>query len=131
MYASLRRIKLNLDRLLKPVMLLLFRVGVRPLHLTLLSLVLGVLGAMFLFVDWAYAALFLGLWFILDVGDGMLARASGSESKFGAWIDFLVDRIVLILILYRYYEFRPDSKWTVLAGLFVVLILSLGDLFRR
>lgn len=131
MYAFLRRIKFFLDGFFKPFMLLLHRLGVRPIHLTLLSFLFGLLGAFFLFVNWLYALVFLLLWFLLDVGDGMLARTTGTKSQFGAWIDFLVDRVVLVLILYRYYEFRPLSKWTVVAGLLVVLVLSLGELFRK
>lgn len=131
MYAFLRGLKLFLDGFFRPLFLFLHRLGVRPGHLTLLSFLFGAWGAFLLFVDWVYAFSFLLLWFLFDVGDGMLARAAGCESKFGAWVDFLVDRLVLILILYRYYVFRPESQWTVILGLLVVMALTLGDLFRK
>jgi len=131
MYASLRKLKYPLEKRFKPLFIFLFRWGVRPVHLTFLSLVFGVLGAFFLFDRWLYAIAFLFVWFLLDVGDGMLARVTKTSTPFGGWGDFLVDRIVLVLILYRYYEFRPDAKLTVLAGLFIVLLFSVGELARK
>lgn len=131
MYSSLKKLKFLLDKVCKPAMLLLFRLGVRPLHLTLLSFLFGFLGALSLYTDWLRAILFLLLWFLLDVFDGMLARVSETESKFGVWVDFLVDRVVLLLILVRYYQFNPESMWTVVGGLSIVLILTLGELFRK
>lgn len=130
MYARLRRLKSVLDGLSRSLLLFLYGLGVRPLHITLISLLFGFLGAFFLFERW-YALVFLFLWFLFDVLDGMLARVSRCESDFGAWFDFLVDRVVLVLVLYRYHEFNPGSRAAVLAGLLVVLMLSLGELLRR
>lgn len=131
MYASLKKLKTSLEKRFKPLFLFLFRAGVRPSHLTLLSLVFGVLGVFLLFQHWLASAVCLFLWFLLDVGDGMLARVNGVSTPFGGWSDFLVDRIVLVLLLYRYYEFRPSAQWTVIIGLVIVLLLSLGELLGK
>jgi len=131
MYASLRKVKRILDKAFRPLMLSLHRLGFTPLHLTLLSLLFGLCGAFLLFVDWTLAFLLLLLWFLFDVGDGMLARAAKEESKFGAWTDFLVDRVVLVAVLYRYYLFNPGSRLTVLLGLSIVLVFTVAELFRK
>jgi phosphatidylglycerophosphate synthase len=131
MYARLRRLKFVLDGLFRPALVFLHGVGLRPLHLTLVSLLFGFLGAFFFFERPPFGLFFLALWFVFDVLDGMLARVCRCESAFGAWVDFLVDRLVLIMVLYRYYEFNPGSSFTVLACLLVVLVLSLGEFFRR
>jgi phosphatidylglycerophosphate synthase len=131
MYSKLKRIKFFLDKLARPLMLFLHNIGVRPIHLTFLSFISGVIGSFFMFTNWLYAIVFLTLWFLLDVVDGMLARTAKTEGEFGAKIDFLVDRVVLVLILCRYYEFRQDSKLAVVSGLLAVLILTLGELLRK
>jgi archaetidylinositol phosphate synthase len=131
MYASLKKLKSKIEKRFKPLFLRIFRMGVRPAHLTFLSLVFGVLGAFYLFKHWMYAAACLLIWFLLDVGDGMLARVNNASTSFGGWSDFLVDRIVLVSILYRYYEFQPDAKWTVLAGLSIVLVFSVDEMLKK
>jgi len=88
------------------------------------------LGAFYFNVNWFYSFVFLVLWFLFDVGDGMLARIAGIESKSGAWLDFLVDRVVLVLVLYKYYEYS-HALFFVSAGLLAVLVLSLGEVFRK
>jgi phosphatidylglycerophosphate synthase len=131
MYGSLKKVKLKLDAILNPTMLSLYRKGVRPVHITLLSLVFGVAGALLFASDRLLSILLLLMWFLLDVLDGMLARASHTVSSFGVWIDFLVDRIVVVLLLWKYYEATPDSRLTVGLALGLILVLTLGEIFRK
>ncbi|MBM3308770.1 MAG: CDP-alcohol phosphatidyltransferase family protein [Candidatus Altiarchaeales archaeon] len=130
MYAFLKRVKFLLDNFFRPLFLFLHKIGFRPVHLTLLSFLFGLLGAFYFNVNWFYSFVFLVLWFLFDVGDGMLARIAGIESKSGAWLDFLVDRVVLVLVLYKYYEYS-HALFFVSAGLLAVLVLSLGEVFRK
>jgi phosphatidylglycerophosphate synthase len=130
MYAFLKKVKFVLDCFFRPFFLFLGGLGIKPVHLTLASFLFGLLGAFYFNVNWFYFFVFLALWFLFDVGDGMLARIAGVESKFGAWLDFLVDRTVLVLVLYRYYEYSHAVLF-VSAGLLAVLILTVGEVFRK
>jgi len=130
MYSSLRKVKFVLDEFFRPFFLFLNNLGFKPIHLTLLSFLFGLLGAFYFNSNRVYGIVLLFFWFLFDVGDGMLARATKTESKFGVWIDFFVDRIILVLILYRYYEFT-HAVLPVAAGLFLVLVLTLGEILRK
>lgn len=83
-----------------PVVALLFRLGVRADHLTVLGLLLSGLAG------WAYfdghfrlGALFLALSGICDILDGQLARRAGVVSRFGAFLDSTLDRLGEGLVL--------------------------------
>lgn len=76
------------------VLLGVYRTGVRPWHLTLLSLAAnGVGGVLILRGLYLAAAVALVVAGILDVLDGGVARLRGEESRTGALLDSSVDRV--------------------------------------
>ena len=90
-----RRISLQISRRLAPT-------GITPTQVTVISLVIGLLGAsFFLSTHWfwqtAGALLFL-LHSIVDGCDGELARLKFQESKFGGLLDFWGDNVVHVAI---------------------------------
>lgn len=73
------------------------RLGLHPNHMTLISLVLGLLACGF-FYQGTPSALLLGagilyVSYVLDWCDGQLARHTGKMSPFGGWLDQMCDRI--------------------------------------
>lgn len=75
-------------------------------------------------------ALLYHLSFILDCVDGKLARVRGTGSIFGLWLDFIFDRLLVIIcavaLMGGQYARTHDVTYLVLAGVVVVL-----NLFRQ
>ncbi len=72
----------------------LYRAGLRPLQLTALSLVAnGVIGWLLISGRRLVPGLLLIVAGLLDIFDGGLARVRGEESRLGAFLDSLVDRL--------------------------------------
>lgn len=73
------------------------RTGITPNQLTFGAGVLGAASAVcFALADWQWlvlGALLFHLSFVLDCMDGKIARLKGNGSVFGAWVDFVFDRI--------------------------------------
>lgn len=100
-------------RLLDPVVSGLVSLGVSPMLVSIFGLVFSLYGAFVV----AKGSLFLGgVWLIVaglcDVLDGSLARARGSVSRFGAFIDSTFDRISELAYfsgLIIYYITRPQG----------------------
>ncbi len=81
------------------------RLGVTPDAVTVMSAVMTVGGALVALLSggtlWG-AVLFLvmtQIGYSLDGADGILARAQGTSSKFGAWFDLTLDRMVHAAVL--------------------------------
>lgn len=101
--------------------------GICPNHLTLFSLLLGLLAAFCFFIHSITAmicgAILIQVSFIFDCMDGQLARYNGSSSNFGAWLDRISDRIkdfsyCFFLALgwflkYREFEFSPINLTSI------------------
>jgi len=79
------------------VRLTAMRTRITPNQITWGAFVLGLVSAAcFAFGDWRWliaGALVYHLSFILDCMDGKVARLTGQGSVFGAWLDFVFDRI--------------------------------------
>ncbi|WP_067821290.1 CDP-alcohol phosphatidyltransferase family protein [Actinomadura kijaniata] len=77
------------------------RTNITPNQLTVGALILGLgAGACFLVGTWPYlllGALLYHLSFTLDCMDGKIARLKGNGSVFGAWLDYIFDRIRVLL----------------------------------
>jgi CDP-diacylglycerol--glycerol-3-phosphate 3-phosphatidyltransferase len=78
----------------RPIGAALAKRGVQPDHLTIAGLGLALLAALLLARgDFLSAAVVLGLSGLCDMLDGDVARATGTASTFGAFLDSTLDRI--------------------------------------
>jgi phosphatidylglycerophosphate synthase len=93
----------NIRRFSVPLTSWLVRLGARPTHVTLGGLGLAVASAWCL-AQGSYAAGLLGgiLYYtsmILDCSDGEVARLTARDSRFGAWLETMVDYLTYFLVL--------------------------------
>lgn len=106
---------------IRPIARLLAHLGVHPNLLTVLSAVLNSLGVLWIATGRPMVAL---VWFLLfapfDALDGEVARLTGRTSRFGAFLDSTLDRVVDGLVFSSFaYLFREDVP------LFVLSLLAL------
>lgn len=111
---------------LQPVVRWLARVGLTPNGVTALGMALNLAATPFIALGhfWWAAGLFVAA-SVCDLLDGSLARHTGKESPFGAFIDSTTDRVsegVTLTALGVYFA-RLD-KLPELVGVFVVLMAS-------
>ena len=86
-------------------------VAVTPDHITLLSLVTGLLaGVAIAFACPVLALLLLLLSGYCDTLDGTLARQRGQSSKRGAMLDIIGDRLVEFAVIAGLYAFAPAER---------------------
>jgi archaetidylinositol phosphate synthase len=87
-------------RHIEPLATLFVKAGLSPNQITLLSLLCGMLSAL-LFFRQAYAGGSVALLAsaLLDLLDGAVARRTGTQTRFGAVIDWIVDKYVDALVL--------------------------------
>ncbi len=106
----------------------LLRWGVRPDHMNVSGLVLGVLTGVLIGAGhveaggWAIAAAG-----VCDVLDGRLARAQGTSSPYGKFIDSTLDRFVETFAFLGFAVYLADRPWgplVVAAGLGGSLLVS-------
>lgn len=88
------RVRSRIDTVIGPIGRFLARIGLRPIHLTLSGLFVTLAGSVVL----ARGSVEVGALLILggsalDGLDGSVARASGTESKRGALVDSVSDRL--------------------------------------
>lgn len=84
----------GIDRIVAPLGLRLARIGITPSHVTLLGLAITITGGVFIGVGWlALGAGVGGFGALLDAVDGPLARLTGKETKRGALLDTVGDRL--------------------------------------
>ncbi|MEJ2758749.1 MAG: CDP-alcohol phosphatidyltransferase family protein [Anaerolineales bacterium] len=93
------RLRLFFKPLLERMGIGLYELGIRPNMITLFGLIGTVIGTIFV----ASGNLMLGGFFILLMGpidalDGAVARASGTVTRFGAFLDSVIDRYIESLI---------------------------------
>jgi phosphatidylglycerophosphate synthase len=109
------------------------RTSITPNQLTIAALLLG-LGAAVCFAQGTSAWLLAGaalfhLGFVLDCMDGKIARLKGTGSAFGAWLDYVFDRIrVLICALCLLGGFFLATGESVF--LWSALLVVFTDMFR-
>ncbi len=109
--------------LIRPIARLLARLGVHPNLLTVLSAALNSLGAFWIAAGRPLVAV---VWFVLfaplDALDGEVARLTGRTSRFGAFLDSTLDRVVDGLVFSAMaYALRVD---TLLLSLSLSALLS-------
>jgi len=109
-------------RLLRPLVELLAKAGVTPNVVTLAALPLAVgSGVLFAVGQFIWAGVLAALVGLCDTLDGELSRLSGKETRTGAFLDSVVDRLgeaAMLAGLFWYYLAR--GPWL---GLLVVLAL--------
>lgn len=114
------------------------RLGVTPDTVTLLSastligsaaLVAATKGSVWSIVAFLVLA---QVGYALDGADGILARVTGTATRFGAWLDLTLDRIVHVtifcLLMLAFLPLEGDRSATsaYMAPFLVLLVLSLG-----
>lgn len=89
-----RELKPTFERLMEPLVNLLYKLGTTPNLITLLGLLLVATGSLFLYLGQSLISfIFLLLGALCDAIDGSLARRIGKNSPFGAFFDSLIDRV--------------------------------------
>ena len=101
----------------------LLSLHVKPLHLTIFSLITGIIGALCFYIGLYIVSLCL-LWFsgFMDVLDGELARLSKQSSQKGALLDIFFDRIVEISYILAFIGTASSESLLFLS---VTIILSM------
>ena len=105
------------------------RTGITPNQITWGAFLLGLVSAVFFWLgDWQWlivGAVVYHLSFILDCMDGKVARLTGQGSVFGAWLDFVFDRIRVmacaVALMAGQYERTGDELYIWLAAAVVGL----------
>jgi len=102
-----------------PIGYALFRLHLRPNHLTLAGLGVSLLAASaFVAGRTRSAGLLLTLAGLFDFFDGSLARASGQVTPFGAFLDSVIDRysdLVVLLGIVVLFARTPHARGAILA----------------
>ncbi len=97
----------------------LFRLHLRPNHLTMLGFVVSLLAAAaFIAGQTRTAGLLLVAAGFCDLFDGALARVSGQVTAFGAFLDSVIDRysdLVVLLGIVVFFARQPHTRGAILA----------------
>ncbi|MBF8187637.1 CDP-alcohol phosphatidyltransferase family protein [Nonomuraea sp. K274] len=106
------------------------RTRLTPNSLTVLSLVLGMASAVCFGTNQLVAgACVFYLSFMIDCVDGKIARLKGTGTPFGLWLDYVGDRVRVVLcaagLAYGQYALTGDVRFILLGAAVAVL-----DLFR-
>lgn len=105
------------------------RTRITPNQLTWAALVLGLVSAAcFAMGDWRWliaGAVVYHLSFILDCMDGKVARLTGTGSVFGAWLDFVFDRVRVMLcaaaLMAGQYQRTGETEYVWLVAVVIFL----------
>jgi len=80
-----------------PGVTVLYKLGVKPNHLTVIGLILAVIA---LFQPLVPALILFATAFVIDVLDGNLARKHNLKTVFGGFLDSVIDKTVEILFIF-------------------------------
>ena len=118
------RYKPLLNRTLEPLAKIIARAGISPTAITVAGVLLATLVCVWLLyaraiLPFCLAILLVGL---LDGVDGVVARVSGRETKFGAYLDAMADRYTesIIVVSVAYVTGYWALSMVVLAGALLV-----------
>src|SRR4030042_347289 len=118
--------------IIKPVALLLSKIGVKPMVITLLSLLLAII-AFFFYRSGHFltGAVFLVLSGLFDAFDGEVARLTGRVSQIGGFIDSTIDRISEFFIFFGLFLFYRGTMPWVLPWIFTAFFGSIMVSYTR
>jgi len=104
----------------------LSKAGISPNTWTILSLIPAFITMYFLFEqDFIWASIFFAVAAFLDFVDGSVARASHRVTKYGAYLDTIVDRYVEGIVLFGLiFAGLPDFILPIAAWIFLYLFGS-------
>ena len=101
---------------------LFLKIGVTPNQISLIGFIIGIFGAIFFyFGDYVYlviGGILVQLSSIIDGSDGEIARLKFQESKYGGWLDAVLDRyadaIIIFGMIHGHWILHNDILiWTV------------------
>ncbi len=101
----------------------------KPIHLTFIALILGLISVYFLAEgkNNLFFILIL-LKIIFDGFDGALARFQKKESKLGFWLDYGSDRLITLLILFTVWEM---NHWNYLYMIQIIIFILVHILYLK
>ena len=116
-----------------PAALLLIKLGLSPNKITVLGLIIAVFSAYLISVgQLAFGGIALLVSGIFDILDGAVARLSDKETKYGAFLDSVTDRISESVILLGLLIFFLDTSSTWGAVLtYTAVVGSIGVSYVR
>lgn len=115
--------------------ILLWRTPLTPHHITILSLVIGILAAFFFsfgnYTAMLVGALLLNISLILDCSDGHIARLKNLSSFMGGWMDYHADKMkdIFVLLGFTYGAAQHSPNFQTL--LFVAAFVAIAFQFLR
>ena len=107
---------------LKPLAEYIISKNISANHLTILSLICGILAAYFFLLNWWLLALFSLLHLLFDSLDGVIARLT-TETAYGRYFDLAADSLPVILILIKIGWYFKEIFSYLAAGLFTLSLL--------
>lgn len=118
----------------KQLIALYIRWALTPNRITFLGMLGACLAALAVAVSWNVLAVI--VWWlsrILDGTDGILARETGQESPYGAFLDIVCDMFAYGIMIVGFFAAYPDFAWYWLFILFAYILcitsaLALGSL---
>ncbi len=125
-YKRLKLVKGLIDKVLKKPLRFAGSKGVKPMHLTILSFILGLTGLYFLFENDVLAGVFIISYIVFDVLDGTLARVTNTQSEFGGSVDFFFDRIIAGVFLVKYHVYTGNLVLPIV-GIIAVIAVSFDE----
>ena len=110
----------HLDSWVHALFPFLFRWRMNPNLLTVLGTLLSLVGALsFSMGDFASAGVLMLVGGFFDLVDGVVARHNGSATRFGAFLDSTLDRLVdmaLLLGVTMFFAVEGEPRYVLLAG---------------
>jgi CDP-diacylglycerol--glycerol-3-phosphate 3-phosphatidyltransferase len=122
-----KQIKPHFEKVTLPIINILSKINVSPNMLTLSGLLITAASSYFIYTKSFFTgAVLLTIGSLFDALDGHLARKSMQTSKFGAFLDSVVDRISdflpLFALLFAFYENKVIVFSLLLTILFTFLV---------
>lgn len=108
------------DKLLKPASKKLIKLNITPNYITTLSLLTGLGASYFLFENNIVFIILILLHLYADALDGVIARTTDYQTKFGKHYDFITDRIISLAILIKISLFLQDYFVYLITALFII-----------